>query len=97
MRFSFLIVGLALIPQAALAQPSICQSIANQMDRLNCYNTGSPPPPAATPPKKANVIPKRIEKPVAPNAQQGPGQYVDVLEDENRKLAAKLKNVCRGC
>lgn len=96
MRFGLLIVGLALTPQVALAQPSICQSIANQMDRLNCYNTGSPPPPAPAH-KRANVTPKRIEKPVAPKAQQEPGRYVDVLEDENRKLAAKLKNVCRGC
>jgi hypothetical protein len=97
MRFSFLIAGLAFIPQAALAQPSVCQSIANQMDRLACYNTGSPPPPAAVPPKKADIVPKRVERPVAPKTKSEPDQFVDVLADENKKLGAKLKTICRGC
>ena len=98
MKLGVLLIA-GLIPQAALAQASVCESIANQMDRLACYNLGSSPPaPSVTPrPKKAAATPTKIEKPAAPTAEPKPNQFVDVLADENKKLAAKLKTICRGC
>jgi hypothetical protein len=88
---------LALIPQAAGAQASNCQSIANQMDRLACYDKASPTQSAAAPPKKTDTPPKKPEKAIAPKAQPEQGQVVDMLAAENKRLDAKLKTICRGC
>jgi hypothetical protein len=104
MRFTLLIVGLVLVPQAAVAQSSNCQSIANQMDRLACYDKASPAQSAATPPKQtdaplknADTPPRNAGKAAAPKAQPEQGQVVDMLAAENKKLDAKLKTICRGC
>ena len=97
MRFILLIVGLALVPQAAVAQASNCQSIANQMDRLACYDKASPTQSAATPPKQTDAPRKNAGKSAAPKAQPEQGQVVDMLAAENKKLDAKLKTICRGC
>lgn len=32
-----------------------------------------------------------------PASQSQPGQVVDMLEVENSRLDAKIKNICRGC
>ena len=88
---------LALVPQAAGAQASNCHSIANQMDRLACYDKASPAQSAAGPPKKTDTRPKKPEKAVAPKAQPEQGQVVDMLAAENKRLDAKLKTICRGC
>ena len=95
MRFILLIAGLTLASQAAMAQTSNCQSIANQMDRLACYDKASPTPPAATPPRKTDTTTKKNES--APKAQPEQGQVVDMLAAENKRLDAKLKTICRGC
>ena len=97
MRFMLLIAGLALVPQAAVAQASSCQSIANQMDRLACYDKASPTQSAATPAKKTDTPPRNAGKSAAPKAQPEQGQVVDMLAAENKKLDAKLKTICRGC
>jgi hypothetical protein len=97
MRFILLIVGLALVPQAAVAQASNCQPIANQMDRLACYDRASPTQSAATPPKQTDAPLKNTGKSAAPKAQPEQGPVVDMLAAENKKLDAKLKTICRGC
>jgi hypothetical protein len=97
MRLILLISGLALATQAAVAQTSNCASIANQMDRLACYDKASPAPSAAAAPKKTDTTPKKPEKSAAPKEQPEPGQVVDMLAAENKKLDAKLKTICRGC
>jgi len=86
-----------LATQAAVAQTSNCQSIANQMDRLACYDKASPTPPTAAAPKKIDTPPRKPEKSAAPKAQPEQGQVVDMLAAENKKLDAKLKTICRGC
>ena len=95
MRFNVLLIA-GLFPQAALAQASVCESLANQMDRLACYNLGSPPPPPSVSPRPKNAATK-IEKSAAPKAEPRPSQSGDVLAEENQKLTAKLKTICRGC
>jgi hypothetical protein len=90
MKLVLLIAGLALASQAAVAQTSSCQSIANQMDRLACYDKASAPQAAAPAPRKA-------EKPAPAKAQPEQPQVVDMLAAENKKLDAKLKTICRGC
>ena len=97
MKYIFPIFVLALIPHAARAQASNCQSIANQIDRLACYDKASPTPSAAAPPKKIDTTPKKPEKAAAPKAQPEQGQVVDMLAAENKRLDAKLKTICRGC
>jgi hypothetical protein len=97
MRFILLIAGLAMVPHAAGAQPSICQSIANQTERLACYDKGYPPSAPSASPKKADTTPKKSEKSTVPKAQPDQGAVVDMLAAENRKLDAKLKTICRGC
>ena len=96
MRFVWLIVGLALASQGAVAQSSSCQSIANRMDRLACYDKASPPYTATTP-KKADTARKKNEKSANPTEQREPAQVVDMLAAENKKLDARLKTICRGC
>ena len=97
MRFILLISGLAMVPQVAAAQPSICQSIANQMERLACYDKGYPPSASIASPKKTDTTPKKSEKTAVPKAQPEQGAVVDMLAAENKKLDAKLKTICRGC
>ena len=97
MRFILLIAGLAMVPQVAVAQASICQSIANQMDRLACYDKGYPTSAPAASPKKTETPPKKAEKSAAPKAQTEQGGVVDMLAAENKKLDAKIKTICRGC
>ena len=97
MRFILLIAGLAMVPQVAVAQPSICQSIANQMDRLACYDKGYPTSAPTASPKKTDTTPKKPEKSAAPKAQPEQGGVVDMLAAENKKLDAKIKTICRGC
>jgi hypothetical protein len=97
MRFILLIAGLTLSTQAAMAQPSNCASIANQIDRLACYDKASPTPSAAAAPRKPDTTPRKPEKSAAPKAQPEQGQVVDMLAAENKKLDAKLKTICRGC
>lgn len=94
MRFVLLVAGLT-ISQAAAAQTPNCQSIANQMDRLACYDKASPS--AAKPSKKTDTTPKKPEKADTSKTQPEQGQVVDMLAAENKKLDAKLKTICRGC
>ena len=101
MRFilaaGLLIAGLGLATQAAVAQTSNCQSIANQIDRLACYDKPSAAPSGAAAPKKTDTPSKKPEKSAAPKAQPEQGQVVDLLAAENKKLDAKLRTICRGC
>jgi hypothetical protein len=97
MKYIWTIFILALIPQAAGAQASNCHSIANQMDRLACYDKASPTQSATAPSKKTGTPPRKPEKAAAPNAQPEQGQVVDMLAAENKRLDAKLKTICRGC
>lgn len=80
-----LLVALIAFCEPAIAQTAECQSIPKASDRLACYDKAVPPigrvKPAAASP--------------APSAQ--PAQPGDLLADENARLDAKIKNICRGC
>ena len=97
LKFILLIAGLTMVPQVAMGQPSICQSIANQMERLACYDKGYPTSARTASPKKTDSTPEKSEKTATPKAQPEQGAVVDMLAAENKRLETKLKTICRGC
>jgi hypothetical protein len=76
---------LCVLPGAAIAQTSECQSIPKAKERLACYDKLSRP----TPLDKSAVS----KTPAAPVQ----GGYVDPLAEENARTDAATKNICRGC
>ena len=85
MKSVALLVALSTLCGPAIAQAADCQSIPKSSDRLACYDKSTPPAgrvkPAAASP--------------APAAQTG--QAADLLAEENARLDAKIRNICRGC
>jgi hypothetical protein len=84
-----------------------CQSSTQRAgDLLHCYNRTAPPraasklrnSKASAAPNKSAVFehPIAVDKPAEPKSTN-PTDYVDVLADENSKLDAKMKTICRGC
>jgi hypothetical protein len=86
MRFLALLIALSTFCEPAIAQAAECQSIAKASDRLACYDKAAAPASKAKPSAAAT-----------PASQSQPGQVVDMLEVENSRLDAKIKNICRGC
>ncbi|WP_338695627.1 MULTISPECIES: hypothetical protein [unclassified Bradyrhizobium] len=77
----------AIACHGAAAQTSGCSAISNSNDRLACYDkaaaiTGGSPDKGKT----------ALSDPSAKR-----GSVVEMLADENAKLNAKLKTICRGC
>lgn len=58
-----------------------CSSIQKASDRLACYDKATPPAAAGKPTKSTS-----------PQVNDG-----DALAQENDRLDAKIKNICRGC
>ena len=85
MKAAALWIALFALCEPAIAQTSECQSIQKASDRLACYDRAAAP---AARIKPAAVAPT----PAAPS-----GQPADLLADENARLDAKIKNICRGC
>jgi hypothetical protein len=85
MKFIALLVALCSLCEPALAETSDCHSILRSRDRLACYDKAIPPTSSA--------------KPVATSQKTSSkqDQALDPLSDENARLNAKLKNICRGC
>jgi hypothetical protein len=78
----FLASALGVFAQAALAAEPNCRAIESTAARLACYD-------AAFPPKTKKAADVNIDSPAA---------YKDpFIEEEARIIAAKLKNICRGC
>ena len=86
MRSLALVIALSAFCEPAIAQTAECQAIAKASDRLACYDKVAPPASKAKPSAVAT-----------PTSQSQPGQVVDMLEVENSRLDAKIKNICRGC
>jgi hypothetical protein len=80
-----LLVALCTLCGPAIAQNDECRSIQKASNRLACYDKAASP--------AARVKPS-VASP-APAAQ--PGQAVDLLVQENARLDATIKNICRGC
>ena len=87
-----LLIALLALCGPAIAQTADCRSVPKASDRLACYDRAASQPrankPAAASPAPAAASP-------APAAQ--PGQVTDLLAEENARLDAKIKNICRGC
>ncbi|GKQ50987.1 hypothetical protein [Bradyrhizobium sp. Ce-3] len=81
---------LVIICQGAAAQTSGCSAISNASDRLSCYD------------KAASIAGNGLEKDktASSGSSETPSKkrsVVEMLADENAKLNAKLKTICRGC
>jgi hypothetical protein len=85
MKAVALLVVLCTFFGPAIAQASECQSITKSSDRLACYDKAAAP--------AARVKPSAA----APAPAASTGQAGDLLAEENARLDAKIKNICRGC
>lgn len=83
MRSLLLPILLVSLSSTAMAQTD-CSSVPKASDRLACYDKANPPPSA----RKST----KSEKP-----SQQPENMGDALANENARLDAKIKNICRGC
>lgn len=82
MKMLILALALGAFAQNALAAEPNCRAIESTDSRLACYDAAFPP--------------KTKERPTvdksAPRAE-----YKDPLIAEDARIAAQLKNICRGC
>jgi len=85
MKAVALLVVLCALCGPAFAQTNECQSIPKASDRLACYDRAASP--------ASRVKPAAV----APTPAVQPGQSVDLLAQENARLDATIKNICRGC
>ncbi len=85
MKFAVLVAALLALCGPAIAQTAECQSIPKASDRLACYDKAAAP---------AGRVKPSV---VAPAVSTQPGQPADLLAEENARLDAKIKNICRGC
>jgi hypothetical protein len=68
--------------QSALAKEPDCRRIDNASGRLACYDAASPP---------------KAAKPAAVESDASRPAYTDPITEEDARVTAKLKNICRGC
>jgi hypothetical protein len=85
MKSVALLVALFALCGPAIAQTADCQSVPKASDRLACYDKAASQARQVTPAAASAV----------PAAQ--PAQATDLLAEENARLDAKIKNICRGC
>ncbi len=85
MKALVLVVALIAFCGPAIAQTNECQSIPKASDRLACYDKIASP---AVQVKPSAAVPALA----APAGQGG-----DLLAEENARLDATIKNICRGC
>ena len=89
MRVLALLFLLDILADVAIAQTAIeCRSLRKAADRLACFDKAGPPPPLS-----------KLEGSPTESSSTTPGQkkVMDMLADENEKLDAKIKTICRGC
>lgn len=68
--------------QSAAAKEPDCRAIESATGRLACYDA---------------VYPLKLAKPAIVEDDAGRPPYKDPLAAEEARIAAKLKNICRGC
>ena len=76
------VVTLCACAQGAVAAGPDCRAIESAAERLACYD-------AASAPKK--------DKQAVVETDASRAAYKDPLIAEDARIAAKLKNICRGC
>jgi hypothetical protein len=91
MRFVAALIAMAALCKGADAQTAECKSLTDPATRLACYDKTNPP--IATYPTPA---PKPAPRPVPATKADNAG-YVDSLGEEDARVNAQLKNICRGC
>jgi hypothetical protein len=86
MKYVAALVALCALSQTAVAQTPECRAITDAPARLACYDKSSAPPASAA-------------RRVAPVAKADPTgtKYVDPIGQEDARMNAQLKNICRGC
>ena len=82
MKTLVLALALGTFAQGALAAEQNCRAIESTGARLSCYDAAFPSKPKA-PVSVDNRVPR--------------AEYKDPLIAEDAWIAAKLKNICRGC
>lgn len=91
MRFVAALIAIGALCRSADAQTAECKSITEPALRLACYDKANPP--IATFPTPA---PRPASRPV-PAAQVDNTGYADSLEEDEARVNAQLRNICRGC
>jgi hypothetical protein len=74
--------ALGAFAQGALAAEPDCRTIESTGGRLACYDAAFPP---------------KVKKPATTGDDASRPAYNDPLIAEDARIAAKLKNICRGC
>lgn len=74
--------ALGAFDQGALAAEPDCRTIESTGGRLACYDAAFPP---------------KVRKPATTGDDASQPAYNDPLIAEDARIAAKLKNICRGC
>ena len=82
MRTALALLAFCAFTQSAFAKGPECRAIENTGGRLACYD-------AASATKK--------DKPAVAQTDASRAAYKDPLIAEDARIAAKLKNICRGC
>jgi hypothetical protein len=82
MKITVAVLVLCALAQGALAKGPDCRSIENANGRLACYDAASPP---------------KAAKPAAIESDASRPAFTDPITAEDAQMAAKLKNICRGC
>jgi len=74
--------ALGISPQSALAGERDCGTIESTGGRVACRDAAFPP---------------KTKKPATTDTDTSRAPYQDPLIAEDARIAAKLKNICRGC
>ncbi|WP_244551165.1 type VI secretion protein [Bradyrhizobium sp. Rc2d] len=82
LRTIIAVLVLSTCAQSAIAKEPDCRAIESATGRLACYDA---------------AYPLKLAKPAIVEDDSGRPPYKDPLAAEEARIAAKLKNICRGC
>jgi hypothetical protein len=95
MRLFAVLLAICALSQSATAQTPNCKSIAEPGARLSCYDAVASTATSAQKPSAAKPAISASSK--IPAAKVGAEKYVDTISEEDARMSAQLKNICRGC
>jgi hypothetical protein len=95
MKLFAALVAVGALCQTAAAQTPDCKSYSSPTARLACYDKAAAAAPASAP-TPATVAAKPRLRAIPPSKVDGT-KYVDSLGNEDARVNAQLKNICRGC
>ena len=82
MKTALAVLALCVCAQSAVAAEPDCRKVDSTSGRLACYDA---------------AFPRKAEKPAAVESDVARAAYKDPFVEEDARMAAKLKNICRGC